>query len=46
MNDQQLKDELDFMCEEPAHYPPGLQRFNLGKNHVFFLLCNSKTYTI
>ncbi len=36
MNDQQLKDELDFMCEEPAHYPPGLQRFNLGKNHMFF----------
>jgi hypothetical protein len=32
MSDQLLKDELDFMGEdEPTHYPPGLQRPNLGE---------------
>ena len=38
MSDQRLKDEMDFLTEEPNHYPPGIQRPNLGCRFELHLL--------
>ena len=34
MSDHRLKDELDFLTEEPAHYPHWIDRPNLGCRRV------------
>ena len=34
MSDHRLKDELDFLTEEPDHYPHWIDRPNLGCRRV------------
>ena len=37
MNDKRLKDEMDFLTEDPAHYPDWIERPNLGcRLHLVF----------
>ncbi|XP_067209583.1 dynein axonemal assembly factor 5 [Linepithema humile] len=33
-NDAKLKDKMDFLTEDPEHYPPGIPRPNLGCREI------------